>query len=53
MLFLAFFALFSLFSVLQFSQLLYLCHAVVLGDSVLGFHKHGMQGLSLATNEVG
>jgi len=25
---------------------------VVLGDSVLGFHKHGMQGLSLATNEV-
>jgi len=26
---------------------------VVLGDSVLGFHRHGMQGLSLATNEVG
>jgi len=28
------------------------CIAVVLGDSVLGFHKHGMQGLSSATNEV-
>jgi len=34
------------------NNMLYLCDAVVLGDSVLGFHKHGMQGLSLATNEV-
>ena len=30
-----------------------LCGAVALEDSVLGFHKHGMQGLSVATNEVG
>ena len=36
----------------QNTEILFLCNVVVLGDSVLGFHKHGMQGLSLATNEV-
>ena len=30
----------------------FVCVAVVLGDSVLGFHKHGMQGLGLSTAEV-
>ena len=34
------------------TEILFLCNVVVLGDSILGFHKHGMQGLSLATNEV-